>query len=305
MALYAALQAGAKSAAPKGMGAAASVARQPGPVTVQGAAAMGLDPSHYQQAINAGLLGSDPGNAVQLPPPGTYDPSLDYDLQSAGRQYGYNLDDWGYDAQGNPTGRLAQQAQTTEKLSEDQVNTRFGNSLSDLLLHRARAGQDFQTQRQNLQNSQQRQQSDTNRNFQRLGVSQQERINAFGALEGGALAASNAARAQNQGLALQRIHEAFDPRFAALQTSQDRFGADSQTAEGRLQAAQGVALGELKRRYGTDVQGHVTDLQRQGTELGQYAIGNLAQRLNQAQGQWSPTATAAARKPSITRLPRR
>lgn len=152
-----------------------------------------------------------PRNTVpMLPPYGSYDPALDQQERSATRGLGYLIDDI----------RLANERGLEDlDIGEKGIERGRGRSLADLMTARTRAQQDARTQTEGLQ-----------RDYTRLGNSQQQAAAASGNL-GGAIAQARRKRAANQ---------AVDQ--SSIDTNLSRFLADNTLSTGRLNEDADIGL---------------------------------------------------------------
>jgi hypothetical protein len=257
---------------------------------------------HRLKASVTGAYGQVPGNPMVhrrpqdrftptnvQPPPGSYDPSLDAALGRTNRGYGDLLADYApADGSMGTPGRLTGRAQDDYRLGIDRITGESGSytrSLSDLLRDRARATEDFQTQRTNAQTGADRQLQDTSRSFANLKAQQSDVYNATGQSEGGAALQGQEKRAANQGLIDTRTHEDLSRALTAIQTNADRFGSDSSTAETRLGQNKDMALGDLGLGYQRSVDDATTTVARAGRENTFFGQDTQAQKIAQAKGQ--------------------
>jgi hypothetical protein len=153
------------------------------------------------------------------PPPGTYDPSLDFQDRAAQTGYDQNIEDI-------KTGRSREGSQygiDVEELGRQKgyAQQDFGTRLSDLLKQRQYGQQDYQTNTDAI-----------NRNYQRLQGTQNAAARQAGQFGGGVAAASAAKRKENQGLEQKQLDTGFN-----------RFMEGSKTAEVALNTERTRALG--------------------------------------------------------------
>lgn len=225
------------------------------------------------------------------PPPGSYDPSLDAAIGRTNRGYGDLLSDYApADGSMGAPGRLTQRAQDDLRLGIDRITGPAGSftrGLSDLLRDRARAGQDFQTERDTANLGASRQLQDTQRSFSALGARQGDALNATGQAEGGAAIAAGQIRGANQAFVDDRTRENLARALAGITTRADRFGADSAQSETRLGENRDQAVGDLGLNYQRFTDDTATKVARAGREQGFFGQDTQAQKIAQAKaGGW-------------------
>lgn len=223
------------------------------------------------------------------PPPGTYDPGLQAQIEQAQRGLLDTQQDVHTDirharrdtqttihGERRDTHRSMQDARRTRHqslqnlgLERHGTNIDFARNLYDLGVAQQRGTQDFQTATENL-----------NRKYDILGIRQAESANARGiGAEGGAAAASAAKRTANQ---------ATEQR--PLQTDFERMMADEATKRARAQQDHNLAL----QRYGIQGQRIHTDFSRSRERLHQ----DLHHNVRMAQRSLSDTLQADRRRRS-------
>lgn len=229
-------------------------------------------------------------------PWGTYDPSIDAQQGAADRGYTDLTADYGFDAQGNPTGRLTQRAQSDYHLgladlgrqgdyatqdfatSRAGVDTSSGRSLADVLTARARGAQDYASATQGIQ-----------RNYAERGAQQTEQASAAGVGAGGSLAAALKARAAGQGIDQGAVDTNYNRFTQDSATAQQRIGQDQATALAGIATDESRTLGpdgslargvaNLGLGYNRGVQDAGVTLQRGGREHGAFTADAANQRL--------------------------
>lgn len=219
---------------------------------------------------------------VEMPPSGSYDPSLDAQEWAAQR----GLFDLGQD-----TNTANIRGTVDYGLAQDQINRSNTRGLQDLQSQQqqvdtgyARTGEDYQRQLGLLQ-----------RSYQQLGNRQSQQQRAMGVAGGGAALQAAAKRAQNQTLDRQPLDTAYQRAGQDHQTALDqigvartRLGEDTQLQQGML-ALQSAPPDANNPFGGRDWQDRTTALTRAQREGSAFGIDLNAQRFYQAAGAgWQP-----------------
>lgn len=164
-------------------------------------------------------------------PPGTYDPSLDF--QGEQTQLGFSY-------AGPDAARGHERNQADYFGAVDQARTRHTSNLGALGTALERANTDYGTQTRDLGQS-----------YQRLGSQQTQRANAAGVSQGGAAAQSARKRAANQGQDQSRLDQAI-ARFREDNARQ--VGQENQSWQSLVGAdEQGGSLGQAYNRGNEDI----------------------------------------------------
>jgi hypothetical protein len=180
--------------------------------------------------------GFTPFAAPKRPPPGTYDPALDAQERATGRGYEDLVQDYGV-AKGR--------AQDDFLLDKGTLQTELDRALGDAGTGRGRQREDYT-----------RAIADLTRQYATLGGQQEERANAAGLFQGGAL--EQALRKRTANMALDR---------APMDIADQRAEMDFRTLVGS-----GGAGGRLREDFGTRVGRMGTTLDRQFGEQGDQTI---------------------------------
>jgi hypothetical protein len=188
------------------------------------------------------------------PPPGTYDPSLDYEEDKGKR---------GLQALTEDTGTGQQRLTDDYEIGTAGIKTTHDRSLSDLLTARTRGGEDYNLSVSNLQ-----------RQFKNLATGQAGQQRKAGVGLGGAGAQAAAKRQQNETLERQPIDTAYK-----------RFTDDSATQEGRIEqdwGAEGTEMGKLSLGYKRGSDDLATALRRAQEDQGEFTKATAGARQFQA-----------------------
>lgn len=191
------------------------------------------------------------------PPPGTYDPSIDYEEGKATRGYDNLVSDIGEG--GTQRGRLTDDY----NIGLAGIKTQHDRTLSDLLTARTRGQQDYDLNITNLQ-----------RGFQNLATQQAGQQRKTGTALGGASQQAAEKRAANEKLQRQPIDDAYK-----------RFTDDSALAEKRNEedyGAQGTQAKSLSLGYDRGTADLTEQLRRAGIEQTAFEKANAAARQFQA-----------------------
>lgn len=176
------------------------------------------------------------------PPPGSYDPNLDAQERSAGRQLDYLTSD-------TETGEL--RAQSALDTGTSLADRGYQRSLGDLLTARSRGEHDYGTNLNTLA-----------RNFENLGTAQAGAQRKAGAYSGsGAAIQAASKRAANEAIERAPIDEAFK-----------RFNEDNALAQSRSLEDRDTQIGGLNQEYGArhnDLGTALTRAQSENTFFGQ------------------------------------
>lgn len=186
-----------------------------------------------------------------MPPPGTYDPSLDAQLGAANRGYG--------DLQ-SQTGVDNQRAQDDFNLQSGHLHDLLNNNLADLLTGRNRTHDAYEQGLANLDH-----------NYAQLGDQQLQQTNAMGGLEGGAL---------QQALAKRMANEARDRQ--PMDTAEQQSAVDYGTNVDRANAGYNYDVGNLGLGLSRGNEDRANTLGIAGRENAQFGKDIGAQRWFQA-----------------------
>ena len=213
----------------------------------------------------------------QLPPQGTYDPTLDANYAAADRGYtDLQASSLLADTRGLNDYNLAAGTDGTTG-----VNLQRGYSLADNLRTRDRTNQDYGTATTALGKS-----------YADLGARQGEQAQQAGAVGGGALADALLKRTANQGV-----------QQAGLDTTRNRTLADLLQSDQRINTSANNAIDQLKLGYDRGVwDRNKVDLPKASRELTQFGIDTTTQKGYQASasGLWQapPKPTNEFKSPS-------
>jgi hypothetical protein len=252
--------------------------------------------------------------ARTTPPPGTYDPNLDAQQRASGRGLSQLVEDIGADtgtqrvrAQQDLITGQTQLGQSYTRGTEDYgeatqaAETNYGRSLADLLTQRTQGAQDYGSNIATL-----------DRNYQRLGSSQNEAARKAGAFAGsGAQAQGERKRIENEAIDRAPIDTAYQRFTSGSQLGEQRLGEDKATTlQGLLQSFTrgnedlSAASQGLNRDYSRQGEDWTTQLQRAGVENTQFGIDTAAAKAAQAtQLGWKPGGLTST-KPPVKKKPR-
>lgn len=217
-----------------------------------------------------------PTGVIPRPPAGTYDPSLDAQLDAANRgfgdfqrdteladtraeqDYGFGKFDINRQAQrgGEDLANRFTDATADWMLQGKDLQRSSDRGMADILRDRMRGTEDYGTTRGRFGEDRDRALAVLDRNYRNLGSAQGQGIRAAGAAGGGASAQAAAKRAGNKAFERQPIDTAYGRQTADLDTNFARFGQDSAQAQTRFgedvaRTAQGINMSG--QRTGRDI----------------------------------------------------
>ena len=247
-------------------------------LTASGPLKMGT-PGMTAGAVMAHNAGFYARQQPTMPPPGTYDPTIDIQLGQAQRGYGDLTTDFTRDW-GEPGTALSGRMGEDYKSALGRLTQQRDWQTSDFDTQLSRGGQDFASAIANLR-----------RSYDRLGNSQRQSAAAAGVASGGALAQALRKRTENEAWDRKPIEEGWSRLQADIATNRERATTqfDWQT-------------GDLKTNYLRGGEDASLGLARGGRELAQYGI-DASRLANYSAGVVTPPATAPLAQLLGTRVP--
>ncbi len=228
--------------------------------------------------------GQDPGPATApAPPPGTYDPGIDYNAGASERGYQNTFDD---------AATLFERGREDYNLGVGDLDRSRGRSLADLLTGQFREQQDYETGI-----------AENQRQFGILGRQQNERAAQQGIQSQGILGQAARVRMDNQNREHGRIDQQHLRNIDDTNTARTRVGEDYSTARQRLDLGFGREFGGFRgNQFNSPLTGQpmvgslLTQLTRAGTENNAFQTYSAGQRASQAaqNGYVSPSLMPAS-----------
>lgn len=197
-------------------------------------------------AHNAGFFAAQ---QPTMPPPGSYDPTIDVQLGQAQRGYGDLGTDYTKDW-GELGTALGGRQGTDFKTARDRLGIQGGWQNSDFDQQKTRLGEDYG-----------RSIGDLTRQYGRLGNNQRQAAAAAGVAGGGALAQALRKRTENMAYDRQPIDQAFSRGNTDIDTNRSRFNEQ-----------QGWQTTDLTNTYTRGNEDALTALGRAGRETTQFGI---------------------------------
>ncbi len=180
---------------------------------------------------------------AQMPPPGTYDPSLDAALRASQRGLADLTEDvstanqrglYDYGIAREDIARNASRSVADLELNRGELERGYGRNLEDVNLRQERGLADLGQSRTRGTEDYNRNVALLQRSFQQLGARQAQNAQAMGVVRGGAVLQAAARRAENQGIEQQGMNTNFNRFLQDNATTGTRLQQDTQRTLGRL-----------------------------------------------------------------------